>query len=62
MAPGEGIYGPASTPGFPAFSSYFTTNSGTSFSVPLVSGLAALILSQNPACRRRSSSRPSGRL
>lgn len=49
MAPGEGMYGPGFySPGLPDFSSYFTTNSGTSFSVPLVSGLAALVLSRNP--------------
>jgi subtilisin family serine protease len=50
VAPGEGMYGPGFyAPGFPDFSSYFTSNTGTSFSVPLVSGLAALILSRNPA-------------
>lgn len=50
MAPGEGIYGIGFyQPGFPAFSSYFTTNSGTSFSAPQASGLAALLLAQNPA-------------
>lgn len=49
MAPGEGMYGPGFySPGFPDFSSYFDTNSGTSFSVPVVSGLAALVLSKNP--------------
>lgn len=50
MAPGEGIYGPGYyNPAYPDFSSYFTTNSGTSFSVPMVSGLAALLLAQNPS-------------
>ncbi len=49
VAPGEALFGTGYyEPGFPAFSTYFDTNSGTSFSVPLVSGLAALVLSQNP--------------
>jgi thermitase len=49
MAPGEGIYGPGYyNPAYPSFSSYFTTNTGTSFSAPMVSGLAALLLSRNP--------------
>ncbi len=49
VAPGEGMYGPGFyAPGFPDFSSYYDTNSGTSFSVPVVSGLAALVLSRNP--------------
>lgn len=49
MAPGEGLYGIGYyDPGFPRFSSYFATNSGTSFAAPLVSGLAALLLSRNP--------------
>lgn len=49
VAPGEGMYGPGYyDPGFSHLSSYYTTNTGTSFSVPLVSGLAALVLAQNP--------------
>lgn len=49
MAPGEGLYGIGYyDPGFAKFSTYFTTNSGTSFAVPLVSGLAALLLGRNP--------------
>ena len=52
MAPGEGLYGIGYyDPHFPKFSTYFTTNSGTSFSVPLVSGLAALLLGRNPGMR-----------
>lgn len=52
MAPGEGLYGIGYyDPRFPKFSTYFTTNSGTSFSVPLVSGLAALLLGRNPGMR-----------
>ncbi len=49
MAPGEGMFGPGYyDPSWPDFSSYFDTNTGTSFSVPLVSGLAALVLAENP--------------
>lgn len=48
-APGDAIYGPtAYFPAFPAFSAYWGTNSGTSFSAPVVSGAAALVLSQHP--------------
>jgi hypothetical protein len=48
-APGEVLYGPtAYFPAYDAFSEYFGTNSGTSFSCPLVSGLAALVLSRDP--------------
>lgn len=49
-APGEGIYGPSPYfPSIPGFNSYFGTNSGTSFSCPMVSGLAALLKSRNPS-------------
>ncbi len=48
-APGQAIFGCGYyDPAFPAFSDYFTTNSGTSFSAPMVSGLAALILALHP--------------
>ena len=48
-APGTALFGPAYyDPSVPGFSSYFGTNTGTSFSAPLVSGLAALVLAQNP--------------
>lgn len=50
MAPGDAIYGTAAYfPAFPAFTSYFQTNSGTSFSSPIIAGLAALLIGQNPA-------------
>lgn len=49
-APGEGIYGPSPYfPNIPGFNTYFGTNSGTSFSCPMVSGLAALLKSRNPS-------------
>jgi subtilisin family serine protease len=47
-APGDSLYGPtAYFPLFPRFTQYYGTNTGTSFSAPLISGLAALVLSQN---------------
>ncbi|MGC9316485.1 MAG: S8 family serine peptidase [Armatimonadota bacterium] len=49
MAPGEGLLGTGYyDPGFSKFSTYYDTNSGTSFSVALASGLAALIKARNP--------------
>lgn len=49
MAPGDAIYGDAPYfPALPAFTSYFQTNSGTSFSSPIIAGLVGLLLSQNP--------------
>lgn len=50
FAPGMNIYGPAVYwPSVSGFSSYFGTNSGTSFSAPMVSGLAALLKAQLPS-------------
>ncbi|MBC7288098.1 MAG: S8 family serine peptidase, partial [Armatimonadetes bacterium] len=49
-APGEGVYGPAyHNPAFPAFTSYFGTNTGTSFAAPMVAGLAALLKALHPS-------------
>lgn len=51
-APGLGIYGPAFyDPSYPAFDEYWYTNDGTSFSAPIASGLAALLIAQNPGLR-----------
>lgn len=48
-APGDAIYGPAYyDPSFPGFTDYFYTNTGTSFSAPMVSGLAALVKALHP--------------
>ena len=47
-APGVNIYGPAYHDPANGFNDYYTTNSGTSFSTPIVSGIAALILSLHP--------------
>ncbi|MFO7946968.1 MAG: S8 family serine peptidase [Armatimonadota bacterium] len=48
-APGSAILGPAyHDPSVSGFSSYFYTNTGTSFACPMASGLAALILAKNP--------------
>jgi len=51
-APGVNIYGPAFYyPSDPQFDEYWYTNNGTSFSTPIVSGLAALIIAHNPGLR-----------
>jgi len=48
-APGQAVFGPGYyDPTFPAFNDYFTDNTGTSFSAPMVSGLAGLILAIHP--------------
>ena len=50
MAPGDSIYGTfVYYPSVSGFSSYFGTMSGTSFSSPIVAGLAALIKGQRPS-------------
>lgn len=49
MAPGDAIYGDAAYfPAFPAFTQYFQTNSGTSFASPIIAGVAAVLIGQNP--------------
>ncbi len=51
-APGVDIYGPAfQDDNYPKFHDYWYTNDGTSFSTPIVSGLAALIIAHNPGLR-----------
>ena len=48
FAPGINVYGPGVYfPSMPAFNTYFTSKSGTSFAAPLVSGLAALLKAQD---------------
>ncbi len=50
FAPGMGIYGDAVYyPSVGGFSTYFTSDSGTSFSSPMVAGLAALLKAQSPS-------------
>jgi subtilisin family serine protease len=50
FAPGLNIHGAGVYyPSVSGFGSYFTNNSGTSFAAPLVSGLCALLLGQDPS-------------
>ncbi|MCD6361932.1 MAG: S8 family serine peptidase, partial [Armatimonadetes bacterium] len=49
-APGQAIYGPAYyDPTYAHLSEYFYTNTGTSFAAPMVSGLAAILMSLHPS-------------
>ncbi|MGE5532247.1 MAG: S8 family serine peptidase, partial [Bacteroidota bacterium] len=50
VAPGEAIYGIAAYfPSIPGFNSYYQTNSGTSFSAPIISGLVGLLVGMYPS-------------
>lgn len=49
VAPGEAIYGIAAYfPSIPGFNSYYQSNSGTSFSAPIISGLVGLLIGRYP--------------
>jgi len=48
-APGQAVFGPGyQNDSFPAFQAYFAKGTGTSFSSPIVAGLAALVKAHKP--------------